>query len=113
MGATASNAKPVRNSKRGSVDNASRLAALGKTEKSTAGADWGTADARWLAACIAGISAVDGAIMFGYSRDGGAYRVIVYLDGDSAKLWWNGDCDVNIELEALWTYIDGLAGAKP
>lgn len=108
MGATKSNTQATKSGKRGSVDNAKRLAALNQPEKTTAGADWSTADPRWLAACVARICASGGGILLGYSRDQGAYRVIVYMGDDMAKLWWNGDCDLNHELESLFTWAEGL-----
>lgn len=45
-------------------------------------ADWTAVDGRWLAEAIAAVAARGGALRFGYTRDGGAYAVGVYGDGD-------------------------------
>lgn len=44
-------------------------------------ADWGGIDADRIRSVVAAISAIGGAVRFGYSRDGGAYSVGIYGDG--------------------------------
>jgi hypothetical protein len=44
--------------------------------------DWETADAALLCRAIATVAATGGALRFGYTRDGGAYSVGIYGDGD-------------------------------
>lgn len=45
-------------------------------------ADWASADATTIRTAIEKASIVGGAIRFGYSRDGGAYAIGIYGDGD-------------------------------
>lgn len=45
-------------------------------------ADYGAIDAALLRSAIENISRVGGALRFGYTRDGGAYAVGIYGDGD-------------------------------
>lgn len=45
-------------------------------------ADWANADASTALRAIERASVVGGALRFGYSRDGGAYAIGIYGDGD-------------------------------
>lgn len=44
-------------------------------------ADWSSVDPRFIRDAIAAVSALGGALRFGYTSDGGAYAVGVYGDG--------------------------------
>lgn len=46
-------------------------------------ADWSSVDGRYIAAAAAALGTVGGAIRLGYTRDGGAYAIGVYLGKDS------------------------------
>lgn len=48
----------------------------------TRGADWGEADPAILAYCIGVVAKQGGALRFGYSRDGGAFSIGIYGDGE-------------------------------
>lgn len=50
-------------------------------------ADWNTADGEQLRETIASVASVGGALRLGYSRDGGAYAIGVYGDGDPYTLY--------------------------
>lgn len=52
------------------------------TTKQFSSADWQSADANLIAAAIAVVSYRGGALRFGYTRDGGAYAVGIYGDGE-------------------------------
>lgn len=54
----------------------------GINRKSTATADWASADASILSRAICAAAITGGALRFGYSRDGGAYAVGIYGDGE-------------------------------
>lgn len=99
----------TKSGKRGSVRNAERLAIF-KDGGATAGADWGACDPRWLQAVIVMATSLGGAIMFGTSRDGGAYSLVLYLDGEKASLWFNGGADLDAELEAVHARLETLRG---
>ena len=45
-------------------------------------ADWASADASLLKRLVAATSGMGGAVRFGYTRDGGAYSIGIYGDGD-------------------------------
>lgn len=63
--------------------------------------DWGRINADLLWRLIQKCTEDDGAVMFGYSRDGGSYSVKVYSDGDPDKIY----CHSDAELVDLLTYL--------
>lgn len=93
---------------RGSARNESRLQAFGQSTKKGS-ADWGGCDARWVAAVVVRITMLGGAITFGLSRDQGAYMVKLMLDGDVQTLWFNGDADLDAELERVFAVLDTMS----
>lgn len=95
--------------RRGSVNNAGRLAAFaaGKSD-SAKRADWGGADPRWLQAVVVAMCELGGAVTFATSRDGGAYGLTLLLDGDRKTLWFNGDADLDVELETVFRTLEAL-----
>jgi len=54
----------------------------GLNRKSATTADWVTADALTLQRAISAAAITGGALRFGYSRDGGAYAIGIYGDGE-------------------------------
>jgi hypothetical protein len=57
-------------------------------------ADWASADPLLLVTAICAVAKTGGALRFGYSRDGGAYSIGVYGDGQPYTLWCRpGDTD--------------------
>lgn len=93
--------------KRGSTNNTGRLSAFANA-KGTGNADWGGASAEWLAAVIVAITCRGGACTFALSRDGGAYGLRLMLDGDFTQLWFNGDADLQAELEKVFVMLDAM-----
>lgn len=94
--------------KRGSVNNAGRLEAFRGRGK-TGGADWGACDPKWLQAVVVGISRLGGAVTFGLSRDQGAHFLTLLLDDGKETLWYNGDADLDDELEAVAATLDTMS----
>jgi hypothetical protein len=93
---------------RGSVKNSSRLEGLQSSRKVEGSADWGKADPRWLqavttAACLRGMI-----VSFSHSRDGGAHGLALYDQGERIQLWFNGDADLDTELEKVFEYLESL-----
>lgn len=89
--------------KRGSVNNNGRLTALlGNRQDKSRRADWGGADPRWIQAVIVAVTVAGGAVTFSCSRDGGAHGLTLMLDGERASLWFNGDADLDAELEQVF-----------
>lgn len=94
-------------SKRGSVNNAGRLAAFADS-RGKGDFDWGACDPRWLQDVVVLITSMGGAITIGRSRDGGAGSVTLLLDGDRQTLWFNGDADLNGELERVRAVLETM-----
>lgn len=93
---------------RGSVKNESRLQKFKQAKEAKGTADWGTASPQAIAAVVTAMQAVGGAITFGLSRDGGAYMLTLLLDGDRQTLWFNGDSDINQELEGVFITLEDM-----
>lgn len=69
-------------------------------------ADWGKCDAEQLRATVAAASIVGGALRLGYSRDGGAYAIGVYGDGDPYTLYHPPEDDIDellVKIENAFT----------
>lgn len=64
-------------------------------------ADWETVDAMVLTRAIAAVSAMGGAIRLGYTRDGGAYALGIYGDGEPFTVYVSPKEDINAELEGI------------
>lgn len=89
--------------KRGSVNNKGRLSELlGNRTNKKRGADWGGCRAEWIQAVIVAVTVSGGAVTFSLSRDGGAHGLTIMLDGERASLWFNGDAELDEELEAVF-----------
>lgn len=63
--------------------------------KPTTGADWTTADPSLLCGAVTAISTLGGAIRLGYTRDGGAYAIGIYGDGEYRTEYVRPDEDIN------------------
>lgn len=56
--------------------------------------DWGRIDPELIWKLIQRCTADDGAVMFGYSRDGGAYSLKVYAGGEPEKAYLHSDTEM-------------------
>lgn len=101
------NARGGRRSTRGRTDNSSRLAAFAGSRKSGT-ADWGGCDPRWLQAIVVAITGLGGAVTIGLSRDGGAYSLTLLLDGERETLWFNGNAELDAELEKVYQTLETM-----
>lgn len=70
-------------------------------------ADWATADPALLLGAIATLANRGGAIRFGYSRDGGAYSIGIYLANDKFTEYVRPSEDINYYLQSV---IEDFAG---
>lgn len=86
--------------KRGTVNNARRLAAFGE-RRGGSDADWGSCNPHLLQAVVVKITGMGGAITLGLSRDKGAHSLTLLLDGDKETLWFNRDAALDAELEMV------------
>lgn len=107
-GNPARSGKTTKKRKRGSVRNDRRLEAIAQ-RRTTAAADWLGCDADRIQAIVHKITALGGAVTFGTSRDGGAYSVSLMLDGDRETLWFNGDADLDDELQAVTETLEQMS----
>jgi len=87
-------------SKRGSVNNGARLEAFTR-QRATGGADWAGCNPELIQAVVSGITVLGGAVTFGMSKDQGAHSVTLLLDGAKATMWFNGNSDLDDELQAV------------
>lgn len=72
-------------------------------------ADWGTVNSDLLRDAIAKASITGGAIRFGYSRDGGAFAVGIYGDGEPYTVFVKPSEDVDITLRDIIDLFEGIA----
>lgn len=109
MGAYQNNptAKKGTSRKRGSTNNKGRLDAFGSRDPA-AGGDWGGSDARRIQAVIVGITRLGGAVTFGLSRDMGAHSLTLMLDDDRQTLWFNGDAELDTELDEVLGKLEAM-----
>ena len=95
-------------SKRGSVNNSNRLAAFASGE-AEGGADWSECDASLMRDVVVGITSLGGAVLFGTSKDGGGHSLTLMLDKKNKTLWFNGDADLDVELQSVINTLSEMA----
>ncbi len=92
---------------RGSVNNANRLDIF--SDRSTdGGADWGSCTSEMMLAVVIGITELGGAATFSLSRNQGAYGLTLLLDKERQTLWFNGDAELDEELEKVIATLDTM-----
>lgn len=69
-------------------------------------ADWTAVDGRWVCAAAAALGLHGGAIRLGYTRDGGAYAIGVYLNDDHKTHYLQPDSSIE---EFLSQLVDALS----
>lgn len=72
-------------------------------------AQWTDCDATSLIECIAIVAKVGGALRLGYSRDGGAFAIGVYGDGDPYTLYCPPDDDINAVIARIANAFSNLS----
>jgi len=97
-----------KNGKRGSVNNAKRLAGLQRSTTATGDADWSGASKDWLAAVVLLATRLGFIVSFSLSRDRGAHGLQLYGDGERVQLWFNQEEDLDVELEKVFVYLESL-----
>lgn len=90
--------RDTRNGKKGS-----RLSLMlrGGDKENTGPADWGCANAKSLIDLIQTVATKGGAVRLGYTRDGGAYSVGIYLDDDRETFYCRPSDDLDAFLDDL------------
>ena len=67
-------------------------------------ADWHNADAALVLQLVCVVAVEGGAVRFGYTRDGGAYSIGLYLGTDSKTYYCNDAEGINEQLKELIEY---------
>jgi len=92
-------------------DNQKARAAAGKAlppsgRKGGAVADWTNASPELVLQLVCTVARQGGAVRYGYTRDGGAYSIGIYLGDDSKTYYCNEAEGINEQLEDLRSYFD-------
>ena len=77
------------------------------TERGSGVADWANADASLLFQLVCVVAMENGAVRFGYTRDGGAYSIGIYLGADSQTYYCNEKEGINDKLAGLIDHFKG------
>jgi hypothetical protein len=68
--------------------------------------DWGRIDGEMLRTLTEHATRADGAVMLGYTRDGGAYSIKVYTDNDVSKFYAHTDAELYVVMQEVCSAID-------
>lgn len=68
---------------------------------STSPADWATVDGLLLAKAVAALARIGGALRLGYTRDGGAYAIGFYGDGEPFTEYVSPNDDIELFLKGV------------
>jgi len=71
-------------------------------------ADWAAADAKILLDVVRQACYAEGAVRFGVSRDGGAFALGIYGDGEPYTVWIPCTADINEVLKDLATTFETI-----
>jgi hypothetical protein len=87
----------------GKKSGKSRLSIIRNVKDSENGnvADWGAVSGKVLVDLVQVVSGAGGAVRFGYTRDGGAYSVGVYLDDDRETFYFKPADDIDDAIAQL------------
>lgn len=67
-------------------------------------ADWANADPALVLSLVCSVAVESGAVRYGYTRDGGAYSIGIYLGSDSKTYYCNEKEGINEKLKELIEY---------
>jgi len=82
--------------------DAAKRKALPQNKRSGHGvADWANANAEDVLRLVCAVGMEGGAVRFGYTRDGGAYSIGLYLGDDSKTYYCNDAEGINEQLKEL------------
>lgn len=72
-------------------------------------ADYASGNPESIRAAIIAAANVGGAIRFGYSRDGGAYAIGIYGDGEPYTEFFKPDDDLDIIMQSIQELFESIA----
>jgi len=86
----------------------SRLAGFGAGSGQQSGFDWGDADPVLIAGVVVSVTRQGGLASFGYTRDGGAGTLTVFLDNERSTEYFKPTEDCDQKLAAVVDYFANL-----
>lgn len=86
----------------------SRLAGFGNSGGQSTGFDWGEADPVLIAGVVVSVTRQGGLASFGYTRDGGAGTLTVFLDNERSTEYFKPTEDCDQKLAAVVDYFANL-----
>lgn len=86
----------------------SRLAGFGSSSNQSGSFDWGDADPVLLAGVVVSVTRHGGLASFGYTRDGGAGTVTVFLDNERSTEYFKPSEDPDQKLAQIVDYFANL-----
>jgi len=86
----------------------SRLAGFGSSTGQSGSFDWGEADPVLLAGVVVSVTRLGGLASFGYTRDGGAGTLTVFLDSERSTEYFKPSEDPDEKLAAVVDYFANL-----
>jgi len=86
----------------------SRLAGFGSRSDKSVRFDWGEADPVLVAAVVVSVTRHGGLASFGYTRDGGAGSLTVFLDGERSTEYFKPSEDTDSKLAEVIDYFANL-----
>lgn len=89
-----------RNPSKAALSKAARLQGLSKKQGDMP--DWSRINSDLIHGVIVRATRDDGAVRFGYSRDGGAYAVALYLGGAPDTAYFHSDEEITDYLTRVW-----------
>ncbi len=85
-----------------------RLAGLGDGHGKFQNVDWGEADTVLIAGVVVSVTRLGGLASFGYTRDGGAATLTLFLDGDRTTVYIKPSEDLDARLAQVVDYFNNL-----
>lgn len=76
------------------------------TRKGDGVADWQNADPNLVLRLVCRVAVQGGAVRYGYTRDGGAYSIGIYLGSDSKTYYCNEKEGIDEEIRQLLEYFE-------
>lgn len=86
----------------------SRLAGFGSSGSQSGSFDWGEADPVLIAGVVVSVTRHGGLASFGYTRDGGAGTLTVFLDNERSTEYFKPSEDCDAKLAAIVDYFANL-----
>lgn len=87
---------------------ASRLAGFGSSSNQSGAFDWGEADPVLISGVVVSVTRHGGLASFGYTRDGGAGTLTVFLDNERSTEYFKPTEDCDAKLASIVDYFANL-----